>query len=318
MSPADNNAAGEGISADGRVIVGISEQSLVYPNTRASFRWTRETGMVDMGHLSGSTLGYATGISDNSLIVCGNETLVSTGLSMGYIWSNTVGFQALGDLAGGSISSGAQAISGDGSTIVGFSSVANGHQAFRWTATSGMVGLPAPNNGEVPANAFDVSYDGSVVVGNASVAGKLHAYRWTELGGTEDLGVGSGFTTSSAVAVSADGEIIAVNQSPGGIRKGYLWTGSGGYRSVSQVLQDHFVDTTGWSSFTDLVDISADGQTLLGTGTYMGQSSVYVAQLVPEPTYLVPFGVMAGLLTLRKGARRSRSNETQKLIRDLA
>ena len=47
----------------------------------------------------------------------------------------------LGDLPGGVFNSGANAVSGDGSVVVGTGSSASGSQAFRWTAGGGMVGL---------------------------------------------------------------------------------------------------------------------------------------------------------------------------------
>src|SRR5262245_31107084 len=47
----------------------------------------------------------------------------------------------LGDLPGGDFFNLAEAVSADGSTVVGFSSSNSGNQAFRWTASAGMVGL---------------------------------------------------------------------------------------------------------------------------------------------------------------------------------
>src|SRR5436190_21050010 len=47
----------------------------------------------------------------------------------------------LGDLPGGVFDSRANAVSGDGSVVVGTSSSASGAQTFRWTAGGGMVGL---------------------------------------------------------------------------------------------------------------------------------------------------------------------------------
>src|SRR5262245_39101254 len=50
--------------------------------------------------------------------------------------------QSLGDLPGGSFDSRANAVSADGSVVVGFGDNAAGYQdAFRWTAAAGMVGL---------------------------------------------------------------------------------------------------------------------------------------------------------------------------------
>ena len=71
----------------------------------------------------------------------------------------------LGDLAGGSIESGASGVSGDGSVVVGYGSSASGYEAFLWTSGSGMVGLGDLPGGSTESSAYGVSGDGSVVVG---------------------------------------------------------------------------------------------------------------------------------------------------------
>src|SRR5215208_1276755 len=78
-------------------------------------------------------------------------------------------FQGLGDLPGGTFQSYANAVSDDGSTVVGFSSSASssasGWEAFRWTSGGGMVGLGDLPGGTSYSQGSDVSADGSVVVG---------------------------------------------------------------------------------------------------------------------------------------------------------
>ena len=48
---------------------------------------------------------------------------------------------ALGELAGGEFRSSANAVSADGSVVVGYSNSAAGPEAFRWTQSDGMQGL---------------------------------------------------------------------------------------------------------------------------------------------------------------------------------
>ena len=54
-------------------------------------------------------------------------------------------FMGLGDLPGGRVASFANAVSADGSVVVGHSSSAlalgSAYEAFRWTAADGMIGL---------------------------------------------------------------------------------------------------------------------------------------------------------------------------------
>lgn len=119
----------------------------------------------------------------------------------------------LGHLPGGNLSA-ANAVSADGSVIVGYSS-SNlvGAEAFRWTAGGGMVGLGLlPGGHQSIANG--VSADGSVVVGGGD-----EAFRWTAGTGMRRLwevllaqGVdptAEGWTQlTSASAVSDDGNTI--------------------------------------------------------------------------------------------------------------
>src|SRR5881275_331543 len=70
----------------------------------------------------------------------------------------------LGDLPGGIFDSRANAVSGDGSVVVGTSSSDSGLQTFRWTSGTGMVGLGVLPGGNL-SDPRGVSGDGSVVVG---------------------------------------------------------------------------------------------------------------------------------------------------------
>ena len=56
----------------------------------------------------------------------------------------------LGDLPGGEFRSVANGVSADGSTVVGFSGLGAGQEAFRWTSGGGMVGL-----GDLPGGLFE-------------------------------------------------------------------------------------------------------------------------------------------------------------------
>lgn len=79
--------------------------------------------------------------------------------------ANAARFTGLGYLLGGQNSSGATAVSPDGSVIVGHSESASGIEAFRWTSNGGMVGLGDLPGGEFYSSATGVSADGSVISG---------------------------------------------------------------------------------------------------------------------------------------------------------
>jgi uncharacterized membrane protein len=101
-----------------------------------------------------------------------------------------------------SYASEAEAVSADGSAVVGLYSVSQGgSHSFRWTACTGMVRLYGQFGvAQDGTNAYDVSGNGAVVVGGNGPA----TFRWTEAGGISFLGV----NLSAATVVSDDGTVI--------------------------------------------------------------------------------------------------------------
>ncbi len=222
-------------------------------------------------------------------------------------WADS--FTPLGDLPGGTFLSSARAISGDGSTVVGWSqsgaSGGNG-EAFRWTASTGMVGL-----GDLPGSLFrssaqGVSQDGSVVVG-IGYSGPGEAFRWTA-SGMVGLGRPSGDPISEAWGVSADGSVV-IGHGEGFTAfssEAFRWTQTGSFDmlgflpggttssaraisadgSVITGLANSFLGFEGfvWTEAGGMVglgilpgqsgstprDVSADGSTIVGFGTNVG------------------------------------------------
>jgi uncharacterized membrane protein len=80
----------------------------------------------------------------------------------------------LGDLSGGSFESGAFAVSGDGSTVVGYGNDAEGRSAFIWDPANGMRSLRDVLTSEYGldltgwtlSTANDISLDGKTIVGS--------------------------------------------------------------------------------------------------------------------------------------------------------
>jgi probable HAF family extracellular repeat protein/VCBS repeat-containing protein len=133
-------------------------------------------------------------------------------------------FTQLGFLPGNSVQpfSAAQAISSDGSTVVGRSKT--NPEAFRWTQATGMVGIGFPS-GANRSVAYGISADGTVVVGEST----LGAFRWTNQTGFQNLGNLPGGTLGRATSVSGDGSVVAGWSSPGGA---FLWTEANGLQSL--------------------------------------------------------------------------------------
>jgi len=69
-------------------------------------------------------------------------------------------FLPLGDLPGGTFSSEATGVSGDGSIVVGRGTSASGPEAFVWDATNGMRGLGDLAGGIFSSEAWAISDEG--------------------------------------------------------------------------------------------------------------------------------------------------------------
>ena len=118
----------------------------------------------------------------------------------------------LGDLEGGVFRSGANAVSADGSFIVGWGISGNGTEAYRWTEETGMVGLGDLAGGSFSSQATAVSASGTIIVGSAMTARGTEAFWWTQEGGMRTLqevleaqGVDlAGWRLTSATAISSD------------------------------------------------------------------------------------------------------------------
>jgi len=98
-----------------------------------------------------------------------------------------------------------EAISNDGTVVVGTSRSASGVQAFRWTVNDGMVGLGCLPGLESSAG-YGVSGNGAVIVGTSYTLGSSlnNAFLWTATGGIVPLGG----VDSTAKGVSNNGSVI--------------------------------------------------------------------------------------------------------------
>ena len=227
-----------GLSRDGGVVVGTSTEG----NNFSVYRWTPAGGMTPIGvarpTVSGDT---ASGVSDDGSVVVGEHSVGFGGRRYAYRHTAAGGIQNLGTLpvAGnptGETNSRANAVSADGSVVVGQSDGASAsgtwrYQAFRF-ANGTMTGLGYLASGVTSSDATDVSADGSVVVGYsdyATTTNAIHAFRWTQGGGMVSLGdLPGGTDTSGAAAVSSDGSVVVGNSRSANGREAFRWTAAGG------------------------------------------------------------------------------------------
>ncbi|MBL9176324.1 MAG: hypothetical protein JNL10_22465 [Verrucomicrobiales bacterium] len=202
------------ISADGAVVVGNAGS----PGVTQAFVWRLSTGVMQaLPDLPGSTgFSGATAVSGDGRIIAGyssangrteavvweagvlknlsaasaardsralhvsedGATVVGSSDHVAFLYRDGV-FQLIGDLPGGDVFSSPQAISADGSTVVGSSSTAQGNEAFRWK-DGVMLALGELAGGDYSSGAVAVSADGSVVVGQSQVSdSNAQAFLWT-------------------------------------------------------------------------------------------------------------------------------------------
>lgn len=293
-------SSGRAASADGSIIVGHSKDG-----ASESFRWIDGTNptmvaIPDLPGDNGSGHGVAMDVSNDGTVIAG-RTRSSDGLEA-YVWrqdendlhapGQTIG---LGDLPGGAFDSVALAISGDGSTAVGWGTNSeNRMQAFRWEESeSVMVALP---DSGIESSAWDVSLDGSVVVGGDRLSedvlrGKKviapatnEAYRWTEAGMVYLGDLEGGRHWSSAAAVSADGSVVAGSSETSIGQEAFVWDQVNGMRNLKDTLITDFGlgdDLAGWQ--LELVwDVTPDGLTFVGEGfNPNGDREAFIARITP-------------------------------------
>ena len=112
-------------------------------------------------------MGYVSGSGRVVTIIFG-ALLIATSVTANSVRAAT--FQGLGDLPGPSFNSEANAVSGDGSVVVGRANNAAGlFEAFRWTSADGIQGIGSPFASDA---ALGISTDGSVIAGQ----GAAHEY----------------------------------------------------------------------------------------------------------------------------------------------
>ncbi len=198
------------VSADGSVVVGEAYDPISGENRRA-FRWTAESGMVDLGVLpihTDHTNTAATGVSANGKVVVGISG------NQAFRWTAEEGMVDLGVFPSGGSPFYASSVSADGNVVVGFGS---GQRAFRWTAEEGATELGVLP-GYFSPNATGVSPDGGFIVGRCGVNNSYNNFSrgvaclWTSKGSMIDLGVLPSddipYSSYEAIDVSADGSVV--------------------------------------------------------------------------------------------------------------
>lgn len=260
------------VSDDGGVVAGTSHTGSLAGGYHA-VRWTKAGGIWGAPqdiHGSGFTMSFSRDLDAPGATVVGyggSEVTTYVGSTLTHVsgyteeafrWTAAGGMAGLGVLAshtgpvlaaGYTAHSRANAVSADGSVVVGESRAANDSVdmtgsilAFRWTQADGMVSLGTLPGGKYSL-ANDVNADGSVVVGNAGMPVPTYpslqggyAFRWSQAGGMQYVGdwlAGNGVSVgnnsfSTAVAVDASGNVVMGKGQINGITQTYVARIGGG------------------------------------------------------------------------------------------
>ncbi len=238
------SSEGMSVSQAGRFVIGTSQSILGVRTAARAFRWTRETGMVDLGLPDTSRAAKAFDLSDDGRTIVGQVT-DQKGRPLAHLWTEgptdserapgheTAIFtgQSLGDLPGGRSDSVATATNADGSVVVGTGHGPRGTEAFLWTRRNGLRGLGALRGGAHDSRAADVSGDGSQIVGSADSERGTTAFLWTRERGmrtieaalaAEGAPVPDGWHLEVAHGISRDGHtIVGAGTNPRGDREAW-------------------------------------------------------------------------------------------------
>lgn len=287
-----------GVSGDGRSFLGAVWDG-VNGHGWQGCRWRGPGDFSLMGTLPGILATAPTGLSGDGSVACGSAESQFAAIRA-FRWTESDGIRALDRLAGES-SSGARAISRDGSTIVGWSSDVRLEHAVIWNGT-GVHELPlAP--GLVSGQANGVNADGRVVVGEGRGTGGFELPVVWRDGECVAMSRLANAGHAWALATSDDGAVMVGDSAmnlPGGGNLATVWMADGSARSLSDHLAGFGISTPeGWT-FESCNSVSADGRTFGGVAINGASVRAGFVVTVPGPGALVVLG-LAGL-----GGRRRR------------
>jgi len=303
LAGGSNQSTGYAVSGNGSVIAGEGTSATGSEATT----WTGPlyAPPTSIGTLGGpNPASSATGVSaDGSTVVGRTSTAAGT---EAFRWTSGGGMVSLGDFPTGGTNSVANAVSDNGSVIVGGGLHAGPvGEAFRWTSGTGLVGLGDLAGGTVDSLALGVSGDGNTVVGQSNGPNGIEAFVWTVGTGMQGLGdLSDGAFESRARDASADGSLIVGHGTAADGMHAVIW--SGGYIFDLNLIAAAVLPA-GWQ-LEEAFGISSDGLAIVGRANNPdGNNEAFVLRLdspvpIPEPG---PGALVAlGLVTL--GAQRRR------------
>lgn len=293
-----------GVSGDGTTVVG----SFTAPPNRQACRWDSAQGS-GIGYLPGTPSQFfpqtsaATAISSDATTIVGFSSSSARAEEAFKFQNGTM--VGLGVISAGTGNfSKASAVSADGSTVVGQSSSAQGTQGFRVTDGQAMIGLGTFPNA-VSSEATGVSGNGTVVVGisyadDGDNTLEPTGFRWTAATGMKSIRVASRLSPTECYGISQDGSVIvgsAINLNES--REPLIWSEATGAMFLRDLLIERGINLNGFT-LNVAVAVSADGDTITGTGGRNGTSESWMLTGVKE--LLAPVVPLPDLTLTKAGA----------------
>lgn len=198
---------GDGSTVGGGVTNALSNTAATWSTTWTDLGYAMETG--NSSEVSDMT-------PDGSAWVGGQRVGATSDFNA--YRATSAGQVLLGDLAGGAVFGSSNAISDDGTIVVGLGTSASGQEGFRWTMADGMVGLGDLAGGGFASVAKAISPDGTIIVGSGTSAAGLEATLWDGDGielladvlTANGITIPAGWTLSEATGVTITGGVVSI------------------------------------------------------------------------------------------------------------
>ncbi len=198
------------VNSDGSIVVGLSW----YCPGAEGFQWTKEGGIVGLGHPTNASSRATTISADGSTIVGFYEDPVQ-GFRRPVRWISGSTDIFLGDIAGEAIG-----VSSDGSQIAGQAADSTGNgRAFYYTDAGGLVSLGVLSGNKTDQSVAVGVSDNGIVIGASinSFTWASQPFLWSSKMGLHKLQatlarngavIPTGVTLTNVLAISADGSTI--------------------------------------------------------------------------------------------------------------
>lgn len=289
------------ISGDGR-----------YVATGGPARRGRNDVYEPLGMLPGWDFGIARNINGDGSVIVGAYEASGTSNSDGeaFIWTESGGLRGLGWASPGHTGfSQANAVSHDGSTVVGYSIGIQTSGAFVWTEAGGMRLLTQPPLADTTSSASYVSSNNRFVGGWCNDPSPLvtrgPAIWDLQTGALRHLGAVPGRVGGTATWVSEDGTTAygEMSNGAGGLDPtAFFWNETTGMMYFSDYLTQLGVMMPEGIDSIRIRDMTPDGTTIIGSAVRDGFQYSFIAT-VPGPMSAMP---LVGLIVVCRRLRFAR------------